>query len=560
MATKILVRRDTAANWAAANPVLSQGEPAYEIDTNRTKIGDGVTPYLNLPATSDYAMTSQHNTQWQFRSTTGHKSFTYVTPGHVRTPFRVPANQANTTSQLVVQISTHPDILKSVQVAYDNYNNANGGQPYWYLNGEWYDNISGYDISGDYITVYLNDSYTFAADDIVVFSGWSKGTLADFPSYKSSSFIHCSNPAYNGTYWGPTSDTSNTNTLTIDLNYANNDMLTALTTSQKNFLVIDPYYNNDGRRIVSANLVSGTTYSITFDGAPVSLKAKSTKVLSVKLAENVSNDTRIAISSKEYPDLLHYLQDGNGFITINGGSPINIDYFWPRGSVDDWYGGIDYHGNFTPILAENITATVQDVIEFHYTDHGSFLRFDYYQPHSTLNGNDLNSSSNEGYRWFSWEEDLPYFKGAAGNGVQGGWIDYHVQATWKNNERTDGRDNRTFSVFFDPKGPGYYGNYSYGDAAGLNDYRIQGFPTNSSPANGNIGGESDNQSGSFGTRSSDWDDLAFATLWDFYDDGIFFHAKPGGVNDYISQEVKVDILWNARLFHADVPQAEPNDR
>jgi hypothetical protein len=48
MATKIQLRRDTAASWANANPILSQGEPAFEIDTGREKIGDGVTEWNSL--------------------------------------------------------------------------------------------------------------------------------------------------------------------------------------------------------------------------------------------------------------------------------------------------------------------------------------------------------------------------------------------------------------------------------------------------------------------------------------------------------------------------------
>lgn len=55
MANKIQHRRDTAANWTSANPVLSAGEPAYETDTNRRKVGDGVTPWRGLPHALDSA-------------------------------------------------------------------------------------------------------------------------------------------------------------------------------------------------------------------------------------------------------------------------------------------------------------------------------------------------------------------------------------------------------------------------------------------------------------------------------------------------------------------------
>lgn len=48
MATHILDRRDTAANWTAANPVLFPGEEGYETDTGNYKKGDGVTPWNTL--------------------------------------------------------------------------------------------------------------------------------------------------------------------------------------------------------------------------------------------------------------------------------------------------------------------------------------------------------------------------------------------------------------------------------------------------------------------------------------------------------------------------------
>ncbi|WP_062527356.1 GDSL-type esterase/lipase family protein [Demequina rhizosphaerae] len=49
MAT-ILLRRGTWAEWQAANPVLKSGEPGYELDTGRFRVGDGSTRFVNLPA------------------------------------------------------------------------------------------------------------------------------------------------------------------------------------------------------------------------------------------------------------------------------------------------------------------------------------------------------------------------------------------------------------------------------------------------------------------------------------------------------------------------------
>ena len=46
--TQIKLRRDTAANFASKNPILGNGEPAYETDTKKLKIGDGTTAYTQL--------------------------------------------------------------------------------------------------------------------------------------------------------------------------------------------------------------------------------------------------------------------------------------------------------------------------------------------------------------------------------------------------------------------------------------------------------------------------------------------------------------------------------
>src|SRR5262245_25979406 len=52
---RIQIRRGNADFWEDENPILFPGEPGYEKDTGRTKtggrmkIGDGVTPWKDLP-------------------------------------------------------------------------------------------------------------------------------------------------------------------------------------------------------------------------------------------------------------------------------------------------------------------------------------------------------------------------------------------------------------------------------------------------------------------------------------------------------------------------------
>ena len=48
MASRIQLRRDTAANWTSSNPTLAQGEVGYETDTRKFKIGNGSTAWTSL--------------------------------------------------------------------------------------------------------------------------------------------------------------------------------------------------------------------------------------------------------------------------------------------------------------------------------------------------------------------------------------------------------------------------------------------------------------------------------------------------------------------------------
>jgi len=54
MATKIQLRHDTSANWVLYNPVLLIGELGYETDTLKSKLGDGVSRWIDL----DYVVAS----------------------------------------------------------------------------------------------------------------------------------------------------------------------------------------------------------------------------------------------------------------------------------------------------------------------------------------------------------------------------------------------------------------------------------------------------------------------------------------------------------------------
>ena len=47
--TTFKLKRGTATRWAEVNLILAQGEPGFVYDSNLLKIGDGVTPWNDLP-------------------------------------------------------------------------------------------------------------------------------------------------------------------------------------------------------------------------------------------------------------------------------------------------------------------------------------------------------------------------------------------------------------------------------------------------------------------------------------------------------------------------------
>ena len=49
MAVTIQLKRGSSTAWKKLNPTLAIGEPGFEKDTGRLKIGDGISPWNDLP-------------------------------------------------------------------------------------------------------------------------------------------------------------------------------------------------------------------------------------------------------------------------------------------------------------------------------------------------------------------------------------------------------------------------------------------------------------------------------------------------------------------------------
>ena len=48
MSVRIQYRRDLSATWSSVNPILAEGEPGYEVDTGKFKVGDGIHAWVDL--------------------------------------------------------------------------------------------------------------------------------------------------------------------------------------------------------------------------------------------------------------------------------------------------------------------------------------------------------------------------------------------------------------------------------------------------------------------------------------------------------------------------------
>lgn len=80
----IQFKRGTAAAWTTANPVLTQGEPGYETDTGKLKIGDGLTHWVSLlyyPTTYSEEWIQQNST-FTYVSTTQFSTANDVTSSY----------------------------------------------------------------------------------------------------------------------------------------------------------------------------------------------------------------------------------------------------------------------------------------------------------------------------------------------------------------------------------------------------------------------------------------------------------------------------------------------
>lgn len=103
----IQIRRDTAANWTSTNPTPAPGQPCWETDTKKLKVGDGATAYNSLAyfspggGGSGYTVSSTA-TSYTETATSGEKIVKVTASGQTITLPTAVGNTAKFTFKLMV--------------------------------------------------------------------------------------------------------------------------------------------------------------------------------------------------------------------------------------------------------------------------------------------------------------------------------------------------------------------------------------------------------------------------------------------------------------------------
>jgi len=483
MSSKIQLRRDTAANWTSTNPVLSQGEPGLETDTNKVKYGDGTTAWTSLEyasggaggsgdVVSDWQDGLNDNT-WRIVTVSGTKELEFVTEGNRLIELTL-------TSDMLVDVGNGNLTFADADSAlfadlWFSYDRAGAVVGLFLTNDFKQGNYSNYqnNITNPSEGVYLfnnsnGDFNSWQAGDKITIRYWSEGT-----TYTDSYWDTYDPLVADSTSEGPT------NEITFDTNEFNwmpwSDFLINPTEHSLSFL---NQGKNDFRNITNVVDNGDGTYTATFDGTAVQITTMTTEEVTFLAVDNKENSYNLTVPKDALlglaSDVLIYPNDygtntnkykggsnRSGYFTINGGEPIDFQWYWNYdGDNGNPYMNVDSGG---------VTYSVGDTIVFTYYTPNTKVQLDIYRPQT--------DNWNNGMKWFDWKTDVgAEYNAGPGNGIIGGKGTYLMKVY---NQEAVGGENDSESVFCNFAWSGY-GNESFQpyDAHRDNDVSNWGYDAN----------------------------------------------------------------------------------
>lgn len=431
MSSKIQLRRDSAANWTATNPVLAQGEPGLETDTSKVKYGDGSTAWNLLDYASGGSGGGDFSTGFEdgmdestyhFVTVQGKKEFTFESEGYK-------AFEVTLTAPMLVSFDadslltfTATDTPEIVNV----WTDMNlGNSVYIYLKSDYESNYlnnffnSLTNPSANTYEMNVSSPVPLSVGDKVVIRYWSEGTTYIGSSYDTYS-----------AYIPDVNESAASNTVTISLSEYNDPFGGGPGSAYVD--LIDPTYlskhgirftqndNSDSRNLTAVVDNQDGTMTFTFDGTAVQSKTTELVTFTYSAPDSRENDYYLIVPINAYPEILAGLKtagdlqtpntnkySGNayrsGYFTINGGSPIDFRWEWNR--VNDQQLGMSVPGN--------VTYNQGDTIEFSFYKINTWLEIQVYRPNT--------SNWNNGYKWFDWKDDIATeYSSGQGNGIMAG--------------------------------------------------------------------------------------------------------------------------------------------
>jgi hypothetical protein len=414
MTTRIKLRRDTAGNWASANPVLALGEPGFDTTNNELRVGDGVTAWTSLdPITagngdivSDWNDSLNDNI-WRIATVKGTKQFDFETEGYKLLEYTFTSSQENLNTW-TLSVDDYPELADM----WWNYNTEENGV-YIYQGDADSGNLmaAGYNGYSNGVLTIGMDGYNFAAGDKMTIKYWTEGTRA----------LNMNTNTY-GWMIPDRTETGLVNSVRIDATENNVvSPLQDLTTNTSRHAIT---FKNDSRtfsRNITAVSSTDNVYTITFDGDPIAIKTLELQTVNTT-AQNAGADSTgsLEIPYSAIPDFGLYAKFGwestdtnkytgdtnrSGYLKINNGSPVNFTF---------WNAKNDDNKNWQLELGTASTWNPGDTIEIHWYRWDSRIEIDVYQP------NTINSNWNNGYRWFDLKTDMPEYHAIESNGITGG--------------------------------------------------------------------------------------------------------------------------------------------
>lgn len=471
---------DTSGNlYLPAHPEVSSSSGIV--------FGDGTVQKTAVTNTNNIASDWNdgiNDNTWRIVDVGGTKEFDFITEGWTEIVMTAP--DTGNFNSLGFSINDYP------QLADFNWNVNQANSYSLYLGEDLNTQLTSASFTQDgTIWTFSFDPASISAGDKIVLKYWTEGTTFTTSYYDTYDQIYADTTALS------------TNSFTINVSESVpwapwSDFIANSTVTTKSSITFKSWQNQIVRDVVSVSDLGDGYISVTFDGTPIDVKAITLETIAnVRVTNSANNDSNVmTLSNDAYPDFGKFVQipyqntstylytggvNRSGYLTIDGGSPIDFYYYGNKDSnTGDWQ--IQFDSNQTWSPASNV--------EIHWYRSECEIEISFYNPSS--------GNWNNGYKWLDWSADLPFYSANPANGIVAG----EGMVTIKTYD-FDAKDSIAGTTKFFWSGIGNNTPYPYDPYFGDNVYNLywnNTQPFNDFDENGIVYYSNRNLTGSYSTR------------------------------------------------------------